>query len=372
MRIALVHDYLSQDGGAEQVLANLMDLFPKAPTHTLFFDARRIPRFVGRDIRTSFLETLPGVKKHYQWYLPLVPAAVESLDVSGYDVVISNASAFAKGVLTRPGAVHICYCHTPTRYLWSDTHSYLEELSVPRPVKALLPPLLSYLRLWDRQAADRVDYFIANSQTVARRIKKYYGRDAQVIHPPVDVERFRISTEPKHSFLTGGRLVAYKRYDLVIDACNKTGLPLTIFGAGPVEAALRKQAGDTITFVGRVTNDALPKLYANARAFIHPQEEDFGMTAIESMASGRPVIAYNKGGATETVIHGVTGELFDEQSWEELADILIRFDDKKYDPAIIRKHAEGFGVGVFAEKMKRFVTNQLTSHETTNGMESVS
>ena len=355
MKLALVHDYLAQDGGAEQVLEALMGIYPDAPTYTLFFDVRRLPRFNGRDIRSSYLEKLPLARSHYQWYLPLMPSAAESLDVSDFDVVLSNASAFAKGVITKPGAIHICYCHTPTRYLWSDTHSYVQELSVPRFVKAFLPPLLSHLRLWDRHAADRVDHFIANSETVKQRIKKYYDRDATVIHPPVNISQFHLSTAPKKYFLTGGRLVSYKRFDLVIEACNKTGLPLVIFGSGPVEAALRKQAGSTVTFVGRVDNKELAKLYANAKAFIHPQEEDLGLTPIESMASGRPVIAYRRGGATETVVENVTGQFFDDQSWEELADMLIRFDETKFDPAAIRKHAEGFGPEVFAEKIKAFV-----------------
>ncbi len=355
MKLALVHDYLKQDGGAEKVLSVLQDIWPEAPTYALFFDPERLPQFRGKDIRTSFLQRAPLIQSKFQWYLTLMPTATEHYDLSAYDMVVSSTSAFAKGVITRPGAVHVCYCHTPTRFLWTDTLSYVEELRVPRAVKMLLLPFLSLLRVWDRMAADRVDLFVANSRTVRDRIQKYYGRDSVVIHPPVDVERFFVSQKPKDYFLAGGRLVAYKRFDLIVDACNKTGFKLKIFGTGPVEAELKKMAKPNVEFLGRVPDAELPELYANAKAFIHPQEEDFGITPVESMAAGRPVIAYKKGGAIETVVDGVTGELFEEQSWEELADHLIRFDDKKYDPAAIRKHAEQFGTERFAREMKEFV-----------------
>ncbi len=358
MKLALVHDYLIQDGGAEKVVDVLHGLWPDSPIYTLLFDQNKLPAFKGRDIRTSFLERLPLGKRKYQWYLGLMPTATEHYDLSGFDVVVSSTSAFAKGVLTRDDALHICYCHTPTRYLWSDTHSYIEELRVPRIVKMLLPPLLSRLRVWDRQAADRVDVFVANSETVRRRIKKYYRRDAQVIHPPVDTHRFTIDHGPKDYFLTGGRLVAYKRYDMVVEAANRTGIPLKIFGSGPVEKDLRRRAKKNIEFVGRVSDEEQAKLYAGARAFIHPQEEDFGITPVESMATGRPVIAYRKGGATETVVEGLSGEFFDEQSWEELADHMIRFDNSRYNPQEIKAHAEQFSRQRFEQQMKSFVEEQ--------------
>jgi glycosyltransferase involved in cell wall biosynthesis len=335
-------------------------LWPDAPLYTLLFDPDALSHFAGKDIRTSFLSRLPLAKRTYQWYLPLMPTATEHYDLSDYDVVLSSTSAFAKGVITRADTLHICYCHTPTRYLWSDTHSYLEELRVPRLIKTVLPPLLSHLRVWDRQAADRVDIFIANSQTVKNRIKKYYGRDAIVIHPPVDTRRFSISQEPKTYFLTGGRLVAYKRYELVIQAANHTGIPLKIFGTGPIERTLRKQAGSHIEFLGRVSDAEQAKLYAGARAFIHPQEEDFGITPIESMAAGRPVIAWKRGGATETVQDGRTGQFFEEQSWEELADCLIRFREADWNPQAIKSYAEQFSRPRFERQLKEFVTQEWT------------
>lgn len=337
------------------MLRVMQDIWPEAPTYALFYDKKIFPDFQNKDIRTSFLQKLPLALKKYQWYIGLMPAATEGHNLSDFDVVVSSSSAFSKGVITHPGAKHICYCHTPTRYLWSDTHSYVAELRVPKFIKMMLPPVLSRLRLWDQTAAQRVDLFVANSKTVQARIKKYYGRDSVVIHPPVETEKFSISYEPKNYFLVGGRLVPYKRYDLIIEAFNRTGLPLKIFGTGPIEADLRKQAKLNIEFLGRVSDEERIKLYTNCRAFLHPQEEDFGITAVEAMAAGRPVIAYRKGGATETVIEGVTGEFFDEQIWEELADHLLRFDETKYNPETIKAHAEKFGVDRFKREMEHLV-----------------
>jgi glycosyltransferase involved in cell wall biosynthesis len=355
VKIALVHDYLKQDGGAEKVLAVMQEIWPEAPTYTLFFDPHHLPQFRGKDVRTSFLQRAPFIQSKFQWYLTLMPTATEHYDLSDFDVVVSSTSAFAKGIITRPDALHICYCHTPTRFLWTDTHSYVEELRIPRLVKHALPPFLSLLRLWDKQAADRVNAFVANSKTVQGRITKYYSRKSVVIHPPVDTHRFNVSDRPKNYFLTGGRLVAYKRFDLAVDACSRTGIKLKVFGTGPVEADLRRRAKGNVEFLGRVPESQLPDLFANAKAFLHPHEEDFGITAVESMAAGRPVIAWRRGGATETVREGITGEFFDEQSWEELADFLIRFDETKYDPHTIRAHAEQFSRERFKRELRELV-----------------
>lgn len=366
MRTALIHDHLIQSGGAERVLSALQAMWPHAPTYTLAFDrARMDAEFGHRDIRTSFLQRFPGGLSKLRWYLALMPTATESYDLSAFDMVISSSSAFAKGVLTQPHSVHICYCHTPTRYLWSDTHSYREELRAPRFAKFLLPPFLSLLRMWDRAAADRVDFFIANSETVRERIKKFYRRDSVVIPPPVDTHRFAISADPKTYYLIGGRLVAYKRYDIVIDAFTKLGIPLKVFGSGPAEKDLRKRAGANIEFLGRVSDDERARLFANAIAFLHPHEEDFGITAVESMAAGRPVIAYRRGGAIETIVDGVTGVFFDEQTWEELADTVLHFDHTKFQPARIKEHAERFSVEHFRKAMYAFVTARWDEHRRT-------
>ncbi len=360
MKIALVHDHLVQDGGAERVLRVLQDVFPGAPTFTLLYDPKRVDaQFRSQDIRTSFLQRIPFGLKKYQWLLPLMPAATESYDLSGYDVVISSSSAFAKGVITKPGTIHICYCHTPTRYLWSDTHSYVQELSANRLVKGALPMVLSKLRIWDRLTAERVDRFIANSRTVAERIRKYYGRDADVIYPPVETERFSPAENVGDYFLAGGRIVSYKRFDLIIKAFNRLGLPLKVFGDGPLLETYRNEAKPNIEFVGRVDDDRKAELYRHAIAFIHPQEEDFGITAVEAMASGRPVIAYRKGGALETVVEGATGTFFNDQEWEDLASTVIRFDPSRFDPTRIREHARVFDVSVFRKRIAEYVSRVI-------------
>lgn len=367
MKVALVHDHLIQNGGAERVLSALQAMWPEAPTYTLAYDkAHMAPEFGHRDIRTSFLQRLPGGLRHMRWFLPLMPTATESYDLSQYDVVISSSSAFAKGVITSPRSVHICYCHTPTRYLWEDTLSYLGELRAPGFAKLLLPMFLSYLRTWDRMAAERVDKFIANSETVQRRIAKYYRSASTVITPPVDTDRFALSSNPKNYYLVGGRLVDYKRYDIVVEAFTKLGVPLKVFGSGPAEKELRRLAGPNVEFLGRVSDDERARLFADAIAFLHPHEEDFGITAIESMAAGRPVIAYRRGGATETVVDGVTGVFFDEQSWEELADTVLHFNVSAFNPEKIRAHAEQFSTANFRSSMREFVTKAWAEHRQKN------
>lgn len=356
MRVALVHDHLIQHGGAERVLSALQAIWPHAPTYTLYFDAKGMAADFGhKDIRTSFLQRMPFGKRLFRYSLPLMASATESYDLSEFDVVISSASAFAKGIITHPHTIHICYCHTPTRYLWSDTASYVSELRIPKIVKWALPPILSQLRLWDKAAAERVDLFLANSETVKARIKKYYGKDSTVMHPPVDVERFAISENPKKYYLAGGRLVSYKRFDLVVDVFTKLGIPLKIFGSGPVEGDLRQRAGANVEFLGRVSDEERARLYADAVAFINPQEEDFGITVVESMAAGRPVIAYKKGGAVETVLEGVTGAFFTEQTAEALEECIKNFQADKFEPKAIRAHAEKFSTERFRKELLAFV-----------------
>ena len=359
MKIALAHDYLNQLGGAERVLFAMHEIYPEAPVYTLIHDRKRSRGvFEKLNIKTSFLQKMPGGLRHMRWYLPWMPAAFESLDLTGYDVVLSDASAFAKGAIVGSSSLHICYCHTPTRYLWSDTHQYISELKQSQIVKKILPLVLNKLRTWDYQAAQRVDVFIANSCNVQKRIKKYYGRESNVIYPPIDVENFKIADELGNYFLIGGRLVSYKRFDLAIRAFNKLGIPLKVFGVGPEEEKLKKMAKDNIEFLGQVSDSKKAELYSMALGFINPHEEDFGITAVESMASGRPVIAYKKGGSTETVVEGKTGIFFDEQEWEALADAVIRFDYKKFNPVKIQEHALGFSKDRFKREMREFVEKE--------------
>jgi len=355
MRIALVHDYLSQQGGAERVLKAFTEIYPDAPVFCLFYDKKKMGAMFGKNkIITSPLQKMPGIMSHYQWYLPFMPMATESYNLSDFDVVLSSTSAFAKGIITKPGTTHISYCHTPTRYLWTETHSYISELKIPKIIKWILPPFINRLRIWDRMAADRVDNFIANSNAVAERIKRYYHRASNVIYPPVDTENFYIG-KPQDFYLIGGRLVNYKRYDIVIQAFNRLGIKLYVFGEGPALRYLKSIAKPNVTFIGKVNEREKAELFSKCVAFLHPQEEDFGITAVEAMASGRPVIAYPKGGALETVIPGVTGEFIEEQIWEDIVGEIIRFNPEKYNPEKIREHAKKFDTDIFKKKIREYV-----------------
>lgn len=357
MKIALVHDYLAQDGGAERVLKAFHEVWPSAPIFVLFHDKKKLHGF-DADVRESFIANMPFGKKRYQWYLPWMPLATERHDLHKFDVVLSSTSAFAKGVLTRPDTLHISYCHTPTRYLWTETHKYIADLKYNRLIKAMLPPLMHRMRLWDRMSVDRVDHFIANSGTVKHRIQKYYRRDSDILYPPVDTHMFSTANTIRNYFVTGGRLVPYKRFDLVVHVFNRLGWPLKIFGDGPELEGLRKRAKRNIQFLGRISDVQKADVLRYAQAFIHPQIEDFGITPVESMASGRPVIAYPLGGATETVIPGKTGVFFHEQTWESLLDTLLDFDADGWDSTAIRAHAERFDVAKFKARIRRYVADR--------------
>lgn len=357
MKIALTHDHLFQIGGAEKVLLELSKLFVASPVYTLIHNPEKSGLFAGLDIRTSFLENLPWGKTKFKWYLNLMPIAWERFDFSPYDIVISSSSAFSKGIITPPNTLHISYCHSPTRYLWSDTHSYVEELKQPKIVKMILPLFLNRLRSWDYLAAQRVDKFIANSEFVAKRIKKYYQRDATVIYPPVNTEDFKISSEIGNYYVMVSRLRPYKRVDLAIRAFNQLHIPLKIIGAGEEESSLKKIAKSNIEFLGELNDEQRNKIVSGAKAFIHPQEEDFGITAVEAMACGRPVIAYQSGGALETVSEGLSGRFFAEQSWEALADAVIKFQAEinSYDPLAIKQAADKFSTANFRANMLNFI-----------------
>jgi len=358
MKIALVHDYLAQDVGAERVLEVFHQIWPKAPIFVLFHDKKKLPQFNNADIRQSFIAKLPFGKTKYQWYLPWMPLATERHNVNDFDIVLSSTSAFAKGILTRPDAIHISYCHTPTRYLWTDMHSYIADLRYNKLIKAALPKLIHKMRIWDKSSVDRVDEFIANSRTVKNRIKKFYRRNSDVIYPPVDTTQFYISENIRPYFITGGRLVPYKRFDLVVDVFNRLGIPLKIFGSGPELGRLKKMAKKNIQFLGRINEKEKAELLSKAKAFIHPQLEDLGITPIEAMASGRPVIAYGVGGATETIIPGKTGLFFHKQTWESLLDAVIKFENNNWNSQDIRNHAMRYDTELFKEKISSYVENK--------------
>jgi glycosyltransferase involved in cell wall biosynthesis len=367
MKIALIHDHLVSGGGGEQVLKAFCELFPDAPIYTLIYAPERAPTWLqGKQVITSFLQKLPFGTKKYQWYLPLRTFATESFQLDEYDVVLSNSSAHAKGVVTNKKTLHINYCHTPTRYLWIDTQR-LDPLERIWPISWLSDQYKKYLRMWDMKAAQRVDSFIANSRNVQRRISNIYKRESAVIHPPVNIEPYNVADDLGEYYLAGGRLVAYKRFDIIVQAFTKTKIPLKIFGAGPDEARLRELAGPNIEFLGRVHDRDLPTLYGRALAYIHPQEEDFGITPVESMASGRPVIAYKAGGVLETVKEGETGEFFLDQDWQALADKVIRFDPQKYDSQGIRQHAEQYTTLRFKERVKGFIDSSWNEFDRVDG-----
>lgn len=357
LKVALVHDYLIQDGGAERVLAALQEMYPYAPTYVLVHDPKRVnPEFNNHVIRTSFLNKLPFSKRLYQWYMPLMPTAIEYLDISGFDLVISSSSSFAKGVILPPETKHICYLHTPTRFLWQERIGYLNDLPQPRLMRALLPHMLHGMRTWDRIASERPDHLITNSETSRSRIQRYYHRESTVINPPVDITGITPLAHTHGTYwLAGGRLVGYKRFDLIVNAFARLDMPLKIFGIGPEEKKLRALAGRQTEFLGQVDDKQKVELYQHAIGFISPQIEDFGIASVEAMAAGRPVIAFGQGGTGETVIPNITGIHIDAQTWVDIGDAVIRFNPQQFDPAVIRAHAETYSKERFHQQMKAFI-----------------
>lgn len=359
MKTALVHDYLTQFGGGERVLKALCELFPDAPVYTLIYDEKLTGRvFRDKEIHTSFLQKLPLSKRNHRLYPLLMPLAVEQFDLSYFDVVISSSASFAKGIVTKPHTLHISYCSTPTRFLWDDSHRYIDEFKYPWPIKKLIPLFVSYLRIWDKEAALRVDKFIANSNFIKNRILKYYKRDSEVIYPPVDTHKYKILENVGDYFLMVGRMVAYKRFDLAIKVFNAINKPLKIVGDGPERKRLEKMAGSNIEFLGLVSEYKMPEIYGRAKALVFPQEEDFGIVPLEAMAAGRPVIAYKGGGALETVIENRTGIFFDEQTEIDLVNAVGRFEFTKFDPDFIRQHALKFDKEVFKRRILELVTRE--------------
>lgn len=370
VRLALVHDWLNQSGGAENVLEELTALFPGAPVYTSIYAPERMPAaYRGWEIRTSFMQRLPGVAAHHQRYLPLYPLAFQALDLTGYDLVVSNKSGFCHGVRTRRGAhgaerraLHVCYCLTPTRFLWLYDQ-YREREQIGGVVHLALQPLLTLLRRWDWAAAQRVDHFVAISRTVQERIRRIYGRESVVIYPPVDTDYFTPTpaTPVGDYFLIVSRLIPYKRIDLAVAAMQQ--LPqakLVIVGEGRDLASLQAQAGPNVTFLGRQPRERIRELMAGCRAFVFPGLEDFGITPVEAMSMGRPVVAYGDGGALDTVVPGVTGELFAAQTPASLAATLAGFDPQRYDPAVCRQQAARFSTQSFRANLLAYLAQVWT------------
>lgn len=359
MKIALVTDFLTQLGGAEKVIEVLHELWPEAPVYTLVYDEKSTRNeFSDYKIYTSCLQKIPLAKKFYRWFLPLMPGAIEKLDFRGYDIVFSVASAFAKGIVTRGKTKSICYLLTPTRYLWSDREEYTRNLrGIENAARPILNFTLNKLRQWDLRAAKRPDVLIAISQFIKKRIEKYYQRTPEaIIYPPVEVDKFFISKKIEDYFVVVSRPRYYKRIDLIINAFNHLKIPIKIIGMNKREGrALFSRIKNNVEFLGYISDEDKAKYLSSARAFIHPQEEDFGITAVESMAAGRPVIAYRGGGALETVVEGKTGVFFDDQNWQSLADAVLRFDENKFNPEKIRQHSLKFSTENFKKEIIELV-----------------
>ena len=355
MRLALVHDWLNQRGGAEDVLETLATMYPSSPVYTSIYAPDLMPPFYRDwDIRTLWIDRMPAIHTRHQPYLPLYPLAWGGLDLSDYDVILSNKSGFCHGVQHGKNTLHICYCLAPTRYVWS-LDSYVAREGISKPVQWALRPLAAILRRWDFAAAQRVDHFIAISTEIQTRIKIYYQRDSVIIYPPVDTRRFEPSSTVEDYFLVVSRLIPYKRIDLAVQAATKLGVPLKIGGKGRDMDRLREMAGPTVEFLGYVPDDQLPDLMARCKAFIFPGLEDFGITPVQALAAGRPVIAYAGGGALDTVIPGKTGVLFHEMTVESLMAAMQSFDASDYDPVELRAHAERFDTRVFNRQISEYV-----------------
>ncbi len=362
--LAIVHDWLNQVGGAEDVLAEMHAIFPQAPIYTSIYAAETMPAAMRAwDIRPSWMNRLPGIHQHHQPYLPLYPLAFGRLDLTAYDVVLSNKSGFCHGVRVREDAYHIDYCLTPTRYVWMPD-AYMAREGFGKTVALAIRPLLAWLKRWDYAAAQRVTHFVAISREVQQRIRRYYHRESVIIYPPVDIHRFRPNGRPPEPFfLVLSRLIPYKRIDLAVRACNLVGCRLIVAGDGRDRAALEAIAGPTIEFRGRVSDEEAADLMARCQAFIFPGLEDFGITPLQAQAAGRPVIAYGAGGALDTVIPGVTGEFFHEQTPEALAELLMAFDPTRYDPAACRANAERFRAERFRQELGEYIARVASGQE---------
>jgi glycosyltransferase involved in cell wall biosynthesis len=350
--IALVHDYLNQRGGAERVLRHLADLYPSAPLYTSLYDERVAGDLVAPErVRTSFLQRLPGSSRYFRYLAPFYPAAFERFDLDAYDTIVSTTTAWAKGVRFRPDAIHVCYIHTVSRFAFAYDQ-YVGGFGLGNIAK----PIVARLTEWDRRAAMRPTAFIANSHNVAARVRKYYGREAYVAHCPVDVDRFVVGGGGGGYALVVSRLLPYKRIELAIAACDLVGLPLRIVGSGPARAQLEVAARGTRTsFLGAVSDAVLRHVMADARVVLLPGEEDYGLVPLEANAAGRPIVAYGAGGALETIRPGITGEHFAEPTAASLAAVLRDLDPGRYDPSVLRDHAERFGPEPFKRRFAALV-----------------
>lgn len=369
MNVALVHDWLTGMRGGERCLEVFCEMFPEAPVFTLLHTLGSVsPTIERRSVRTSFIQRLPAAGRRYRHYLPLFPAAIRRFDLRGYDLILSSSHAVAKSVRVPAGALHVCYCFTPMRYVWD----LYDEYFGPRagwPARLLMPPVAAALRRWDRQTAAGVHRFVAISRFIADRIRRAYGRESDVIYPPVDVSRFRIQESAGDFYLLVSALTPYKRVDLAVEAASRLGRRLLVVGTGPEERRLRALAGPTVELLGWRDDSEIAELYARCRALIFPTLEDFGIAPLEAMAAGRPVIAFGQGGALETVVppggaESPTGLFFDRQTVDALVDAVRRFESGRYqfEPKALRRHAEAFDRTLFKERIHAYLKARLEEH----------
>lgn len=355
-RVALVHDWFPVRRGGEKVLEVFAEIFPEAPIYALFhFPGSQVEEIEKREIRTSFIQRLPFLEKKFRHYLPLFPLAAELFDLQEYDFIISSSHCVAKGVIPRPDALHVCYVHSPMRYAWNQYYAYFSPDKLGFLRRIFIPPIIHHLRLWDESSSHRVDNFIANSKSVAQRINRYYRRDADVIYPPVDTQFFEPAEQEDEYYLIVSALVPYKNIDLAIEVFNRTGLPLKIVGQGPDYKKLKRKAKTNIQFLGFLEAEDLLHIYQRAKALIIPGEEDFGINSLESQACGVPVIAYGRGGATETVIPEKTGILFPDLNVQSLLGTLDKFKDITFNKISIRDNALQFSRDIFKEKISAYL-----------------
>ena len=370
MRVALVHDWLTGMRGGERVLERIARMFPGAPIHTLVWNRGSVSaELESHPIRTSFLQHLPGAASRYRWFLPLFPHAIESFDLSGYDAIVSTSHAVAKGARARAGAFHLSYIFTPMRYVWDLEETYFPQGRFPWPLSAYVRSTCANLRAWDRRTSDRAQVLLADSRHVAERIRRHWGRDAEVVTPPVEVDRFVAGTGPRERYLLAGAFAPYKRGDLAIDACARLGRPLRVAGSGQERERLARLAPPGTEFLGWVAEADMPAVYARARALLFPGEEDFGIMPVEAMASGTPVVAYGRAGALETVGRGASAEalarvaaggvarvpggvLFGTQTAECLAEAIACLESSRFDPHELRALAEPFAAATFDAKFR--------------------
>ena len=361
MRVALVHDYLNQRGGAERVFAHIARAYPEAPVYTALYSAEQTGDLVdSARVRTSYLSKIPGANRYFRYLAPLYPRAFETFDLSGFDTIVSSTTSWAKGVIVPPGAVHVCYINTVSRFAFAYDQYVGAGRKTQRDkvVAAIARPLVSGLVAWDKRAAQRPTVFVANSRNVADRIARYYGRDSVVLHCPVDIDRFSVGPGGGDHFFIASRLLPYKRIDLAIRAAAIAGVKLFVAGTGPAEASLRELAkGSTTTMLGYVDDATVNELLGTARAAILPGEEDFGLVPLEAAAAGRPTLAYRGGGALETIVEGETGVFFDEQTPESLAAMLRAFDERRYDALRLRAHAQTFAPDRFIARLREIVAD---------------